>query len=89
MSDDFSQLEELIESDMIEALNGKDDNDKDNEDVVKFEPEEKIVEVKPITPIPQSTTSAINTTMDSVDLASLLSQLLNNKTIEITIKVRD
>jgi len=112
MEDELSQLDELIESDILDALGEesvvlddidtesveKDDTEADDiviEDFVENEPEAEdenllekeweselnIEEDKVIAP------AAVN--MNTTDLASLLGQLLNNKTIEITIKIKD
>lgn len=118
MSDNLSELDELIESDVLEALGEKvtedstldideitiedlgnpDDNEASIEDILNSIPEETSTEI-PLEetledineteeielPIEKKSATTINTT----DLASLLSELLNNKTIEITIKIKD
>ena len=110
--DELSQLDELIESDILEAL-GQDlstnvqkeepivsEEEITLEDIDELELDSTIVDeeinIEPLeeqsnsinvdkdTPI-QKLDSNINTN----DLASLLSQLLTNKTIEITIKIKD
>lgn len=121
--DELSQLDELIESDVLEALGQNIPQDSEtsddeisiedfnedeilledlNEDEISIEdleceapdanenidilegyteePNDEIKHENEEVSIPQ-----VNTT----DLASLLSQLLNNKTIEITIKIKD
>lgn len=120
--DELSQLDELIESDVLEALgqeNSKvsqdaeedeisiedfDENpdldestiasnndeitieDFDENPIVEVESKEEIIEDETQDEKNQSVTiPEINTN----DLATLLSQLLNNKTIEITIKIKD
>ena len=105
MADDLTQLDELIESDVLDALGGQASDvvlNEAAEDETTVPQSDGIVlddiddlEILPMAEIesaieddvqeqPQSVGN-INTT----DLASLLSQLLNNKTIEITIKVKD
>jgi len=118
MLNDLSQLDELVESDMLEALGGtvsdssatideisiEDFDEEVNENNTPIEDEnikienidEDIVledfdipdEAKEDVPVIKSDDSEV-TTVKSADLASLLSQLLNNKTIEITIKIKD
>ena len=127
MSEDFTQLDELIESDIREALGEEPKLDQSignevlnvpedlmDEPIVPEELEDPIeniddieqsdgeiledigdMDILPMAEIesalddedePYDTNiSSVNTS----DLASLLSQLLNNKTIEITIKVKD
>ena len=127
MSEDFTQLDELIESDVREAL-GEPDLGQTVEDAVMNVPEELLdeiiepeisedvdteetqeldesdgevlddigdIEILPMAEIESALEDEeehLDTNISSVntsDLASLLSQLLNNKTIEITIKVKD
>ena len=120
MSDDLSQLDELIESDVLEALgetlpteNSETVNDDQNivEDLTNTNAinsgisenidleEESIEDIGDIEILPMAEIeSALDeqeediVSMNSSDLGSLaniLSKLLNNKTIEITIKVKD
>lgn len=146
MSEELTELDQLTESDILEALGEEvpeataelstEDSEilEDNEDILKDEVLETIedisiedlaeestdtppvslddsdittneekeneaieddITIEDIEEIPeiQSSTNATKecntTTLNSTDLASLLSQLLNNKTIEITIKIKD
>ncbi len=126
MSDDLSQLDALIESDVLEALgqsvpkdetkveepidtddvNVDDINsvvDTNNTDVLLDQNEDNSIEdiedigdieILPLAEIESALDEQEEevVSMDSSDLGSLaniLSKLLNNKTIEITIKVKD
>ena len=122
MSEDFTQLDELIESDIREALGEPALDSKIEKEVTNVPPElldeviepENIdtdnsneegegevlddigdIEILPMAEIESALDDEeepLNVNMNSVgsaDLASLLSQLLNNKTIEITIKIKD
>jgi len=80
---ELSQLDELIESDILDALGGRISEDPQKEEEIKIESFDE--ETDDSTPIVEE----INTTLNSNDLASVLGQLLNNKTIEITIKIKD
>ena len=95
--DELSQLDDLIESDILDAL-GQDSETITNNDESQNAPEtiqeddtsvviEDIEKESIITT--EDTKEVISSTMKSDDLASLLGQLLNNKTIEITIKIKD
>jgi len=131
MTNELSELDELIESDVLEALGEKvaedssieidgitiEDMEPNNqEDLSITEPvedkeiQDKIIEnetlneenIEELNDIPTEELGEFNenveqqaiqesneTTISTTDLASLLSQLLNNKTIEITIKIKD
>jgi len=131
MTDELSELDELIESDVLEALGEKVAEDSSieidgitiedmepniQEDLSITEPledkeiQDEIIEnetlneenIKELNDIPTEELGEFNenveqqaiqesneTTINTTDLASLLSQLLNNKTIEITIKIKD
>jgi len=139
MADELSELDALIESDVLEALGEKVPEDSsleiDGITIEDIEPEadlsvedelSEINDEESVTPeeplvnetnveeeIPDTSNSELDeilienleepreeiettpiekkteTTVNSNDLASLLSQLLNNKTIEITIKIKD
>ena len=124
MSEDFTQLDELIESDVREALGEPASVSEIGDEVLNI-PEELMDEV--VEPAKTESVDDIDTSDESEgevledigdidilpmaeiesaldedepvdtniasvntsDLASLLSQLLNNKTIEITIKIKD
>lgn len=111
MNDELSQLDELIESDVLDALGEqpseleeeiKDEKaddipsetsnsteiniiDDENEELLEKEWEEEL-DIKQEEESPKVIN---NIDINSTDLASLLGQLLNNKTIEITIKIKD
>jgi lipopolysaccharide export LptBFGC system permease protein LptF len=115
MENELSQLDELNESDILEALGEEvdqstttlddiviEDFDESedqiviedlNEDIINEEPasEEIINEDENIVNenIKSNDLEKTEVLSTSTDLASLLSQLLNNKTIEITIKIKD
>ena len=119
MNDELSQLDELIESDVLDALGVQSpaeeedtsaeevDNiiiedfeeikekpkleeeiqdDGEDEELLEKEWEEELDSKQP-EEIPPKVVNNID--MNNTDLASLLGQLLNNKTIEITIKIKD
>ena len=102
MSDDLSQLDQLIESDVLEALGGDASHSSDNLDVespdelleAKGEVIEDIGDIE-ILPMAEIESALDNQEEDIVvsgnsnELVSILSQLLNNKTIEITIKIKE
>jgi len=129
MADELSELDELIESDVLEALGepvpenstieidgitiedvealNKTDSNEVNEETPLEEPIEPINEEEtpeasdenPLEEIKEESSQCSEEseeeteqniqTVTSTDLASLLSELLNNKTIEITIKIKD
>ena len=77
MSDEFSELDTLNEADILSALDG-------------------VSDIKPVSntanSAPKKVTASENveiTSSNSQDIADLISKLLNNKTLEITIKVKD
>ena len=80
MADEFSELDSLNEADIMSALEGLDNLEPSSMTASKVssnqapQPQKESVEV-----------SASNTQ----DIAELISKLLNNKTLEITIKVKD
>lgn len=126
--DELSQLDELIESDILEALGQNTSENTENKDEINIEdfddqsaliedeikiedledqsisPEDEIniedlddqsvqiEDLEQIDNIPSQstdTTQKIEANINTTDLGSLLSQLLTNKTIEITIKIKD
>ncbi len=117
--DELSQLDELIESDILEALGQNIPKDSENdteinienfdesdnlptiEEEINIENFEEEFEVSPeideqeiehsieSTKDNSETIQKLDGNLNTVDLASLLSQLLTNKTIEITIKIKD
>ncbi len=84
MSDEFSELDNLNESDILAALDGLED-----------------IDINSVMPVANNTSSQVDTVLpqnnlgveiDSKnvnDIAALITQLLNNKTLEITIKVKE
>lgn len=81
LEDEFSELDSLSEKDLLEALNY---SEKNLNDMLK---EEKKAVSQDI--VKNNTTVEIVESANINELASLLSKLLNNKTLEITIKIRD
>lgn len=79
MSDDeFFELDSLNEKDLLEALNCTDTNESESE---KIESKQEIV---------KNNSETLNISSSNVDdLSLLISKLLNNKTLEITIKIKD
>ena len=91
---ELTQLDELIESDVLEALGVKPSippqvQETSPEDEIKIEDldEEQII-IEDLEEIKEEN-KIIQTTVNSDDLVSMLSQLLDNKTLEITIKIKD
>ncbi len=127
MSNELSQLDELIESDILEALGKNNEgeevtttNNLDNSDEILIEDftedtdtieelennetvdeetqdfnepviEDLIEETAPenLETSENSSSITLDKGINSTSLAKLLSDLLNNKTIEITIKIKD
>lgn len=80
MSDDFFELDSLNEQDLIEALSGSGiSNVAQNDTQSRQEPQKMEISNNNI----DIGSSNIN------DIASLISKLLNNKTLEITIKIKE
>jgi hypothetical protein len=79
LEDEFSELDSLSEKDLLEALNY---SEKDLSNIA-----EKIAASQDI--VKNSTIVEIVESANVNELASLLSKLLNNKTLEITIKIKD
>jgi hypothetical protein len=77
-NDEFFELDSLNEKDLLEALNYSETNEVKSTQIVTPKVSEK-------------SSNSINVTSSSnVDeLAQLISKLLNNKTLEITIKIKD
>lgn len=106
--DELSQLDELIESDILDALGQDEAKEQDLQNELIETAEEEISIEDFDEPVMEEETLNSNEVIDEIeenitptenaqvisevntnDLASLLSQLLNNKTIEITIKIKD
>ncbi len=80
MSDEFSELDNINESDILAALDGLDDVDVNSVAPAKIEAQSS-----------QESQSNIGVEIGSGnvnEIASLITSLLNNKTLEITIKVK-
>ena len=75
--DELSQLDELAESDILDAL-GK-DSIKNEEQIIMPNVEDKI----------SSENISVDANLSKNDLATLINELLSNKTLEITIKIKD
>jgi hypothetical protein len=95
--DELSQLDALVESDILEAL-GQEANTTSNENEITIQDHDESITIEDIEEKEITEDTAVYSREDkdisisnikSDDLASLLSQLLNNKTIEITIKIKD
>ena len=76
MNDEFFELDSLSENDLLEALN------------YKVEDNSSKSEYKPQVSSTKSETLSIDSSNVN-DLSLLISKLLNNKTLEITIKIKD
>jgi len=109
---ELSQLDELIESDVLEALGQESSQntieteietppDQEDQDEILIEDFHDPVEIEEETTQTEENleeneqeeetqdTTQIVSELNTDDLASLLKQLLTNKTIEITIKIKD
>ena len=84
MSDEFSELDNLNESDILAALDGLDDID-----VSSVMPAETNVSSPGDTVLAQNSNGLEIDSKNVNDIAALITQLLNNKTLEITIKVKE
>jgi hypothetical protein len=79
MSDEFLELDSLNEQDLIEALGGA-SIQSSVQNVVEEKTEQKEM---------QSSNNLDISSSNVNDIASLISKLLNNKTLEITIKIKE
>lgn len=79
MSDEFLELDSLNEQDLIEALGGA-STQSSVQNVVEEKTEQKEM---------QSSNNLDISSSNINDIASLISKLLNNKTLEITIKIKE
>jgi len=113
---ELSELDQLIESDILEALGEKKDTSSSEDDILIEDAEDEItiedaeneiliedfnespddkklpepeIEAEENTGVEKVSNQNTISEVSTNDLASLLSQLLNNKTIEITIKIKD
>lgn len=82
MSDEFAEFNALNEDDILAALDGL--------DVKDVSTQASVTKAKPMSNQSSSNAQSIDLGGTSSDeIAKLISQLLNNKTLEITIKVKD
>ncbi|MGJ0493904.1 hypothetical protein [Aliarcobacter cryaerophilus] len=80
MSDDFFELDSLNEQDLIEALSGSGISNVAQTDTQNIKESEKM----------EISNNNIDIGSSNInDIASLISKLLNNKTLEITIKIKE
>ena len=97
---ELSQLDELIESDVLDALNekgapkkaaetSKEENGKIETPQDLNKDEKVILEDEDIVNKNEISLTNDSSSIQTSDLLSLLNQVLNNKTIEITIKIKD
>jgi len=102
---ELSQLDELVESDILEALGQSDTKDENNEtinledfneeitleDIATENPEDTKHDTSEncISNNPNEKKTQKDIKINTSDLATLISELLNHKTIEITIKIKD
>jgi len=84
MSDEFSELDNLNESDILAALDGLDDVD-----VASVMPASTNALSQGDTVLSQNSAGLEIDSKNVNDIAALITQLLNNKTLEITIKVKE
>lgn len=86
------EIDNILEEDLMAALDGMNMSDISSDDVPSSTPVSQDIptQVEPELEVP-STAGTTSTTIDasSADIASLLKELLNNKTLEITIRVKD
>ena len=80
MSDDFLELDSLNEQDLIEALS---DSNISNTMPIETKNIQEQKQIEKIDSNFEIDSSNVN------DIASLISKLLNNKTLEITIKIKE
>ena len=80
MSDDFFELDSLNEQDLIEALSGSGISNVAQTDTQNIKESQKM----------EISNNNIDIGSSNInDIASLISKLLNNKTLEITIKIKE
>ncbi len=95
-STDINDSDEIIIEDFLEDENNdditveedKEENDKNqNEEDISLN--ENILTEEPLLNTPLETPITVEENLTGTNLAKLLSELLNNKTIEITIKIKE
>lgn len=79
MADEFSEFDTLNEDEILAALDGLDKN------MIVSKPVQK--EISPTSSVSNENLDITGSNVD--DIAKLISQLLNNKTLEITVKVKN
>ena len=89
---DLNELDNILEDDLLSALDGLDDILEDTR-TQKVEVDDKNLEqIEQNAEIKQTDTKRINVEANKADLSNisqLLQELLNNKTLEITIRLKD
>lgn len=81
MANEFSELDQLNENDILSALEGLTDN---------ITPSNSMPAKEKIAPVQTSNSETITLDKSSTEeLVGLIHKLLNNKTLEITIKIKD
>jgi hypothetical protein len=83
MANEFSELDSLNENDVLSALEGLSEN---------IEPTNSMPSIEEVKSSPNKTEENNTIKLDSsnsTDIVALIQQLLNNKTLEITVKIKD
>ncbi|PHO10823.1 hypothetical protein CPG37_02975 [Malaciobacter canalis] len=83
MANEFSELDSLNENDVLSALEGLSEN---------IEPTNSMPSIEEVKSSPSKTEENNTIKLDSsnsADIVALIQQLLNNKTLEITVKIKD
>jgi predicted small metal-binding protein len=83
MANEFSELDSLNENDVLSALEGLSEN---------IEPTNSMPSIEEVKSSPNKTEENNTIKLDSsnsADIVALIQQLLNNKTLEITVKIKD
>ncbi|WP_404318963.1 hypothetical protein [Malaciobacter canalis] len=83
MANEFSELDSLNENDVLSALEGLSEN---------IEPTNSMPSIEELKSSPNKTEENNTIKLDSsnsADIVALIQQLLNNKTLEITVKIKD
>ncbi|RXJ87683.1 hypothetical protein [Arcobacter sp. CECT 8985] len=82
MASEFSELDSLNENDVLSALEGLNDDIKPSTSLPDIE------EIKPSTSSSDKESISLDSS-NAQDIVALVQKLLNNKTLEITIKIKD
>ncbi|AXH10760.1 hypothetical protein CP960_02595 [Malaciobacter halophilus] len=81
MANEFSELDSLNEKDVLSALEGLTDD---------IEPTNSMPSIEEVKSVPQEDNETIKLDSNNAsDIVALIQQLLNNKTLEITVKIKD